>query len=107
MDGAEAWCGTESSQALSRLTPTVNGSLAFSPGSDQPSAVESAPALLGDEGSNVLPSGLWTLPTGHPGPVVVAGGAGGSSQSLRETWNGVTLDIRMRMREFLLELTLI
>lgn len=81
MDGAEAQCGTESSQALSCLMPTINGPLAFSPGSDQSSAVESAPALLGDEGANVLPSGLWTLPTGHPGPVVVARGARGPART--------------------------
>lgn len=77
----EARCGTDSNQALSRLTPTINGPLAFSPGSDESSAVESAPALLGNEGANVLPSGLWTLPTGHPGPVVVAGGAGGPARA--------------------------
>lgn len=69
------------SQALSRLTPTNNGPLAFSPGSDQSSAVVSAPALLGDKGANILPSGLWTLPTGHPGPVVVAGGDGGPARA--------------------------
>lgn len=43
--------------------------------------MESAPALLGNEGANVLPSGLWTLPTGLPGPVVVAGGAGGPARA--------------------------